>query len=117
MLRSAELLLAGTTHRMHRGLLGLINSVVDVWTLLRRAQIISFPLFLTGVALMTFVESTHLIGPETLMIAVRTYALGMLACSTLAYGFAVAFARMESGRSSIRNSHLRSQMRTECRNS
>jgi uncharacterized membrane protein YadS len=99
MRRSADLLLAGTMQRIHCGLWSLIKGMADVWTMLRRTQIISFPLFLTGVALMTFLESTYLIGPETLMIAVRTCALGMLACSTLAYGFAVAFARVETRRS------------------
>jgi hypothetical protein len=82
---------------IRRSFLIVIKRTVGFWSLLRRTQIILFPLFLKGVTLMTFQESTHLIGPGTLMIAVRTWLLGMLASSTFAYGFAVAFARVESG--------------------
>ena len=59
----------------------------DLWQLLRRANLISFSLFLVGIALLTFLQSSRFTGPEGLIIGAKGSALGMLLCSTLAYGF------------------------------
>ena len=83
--------------RIRRRLFNLIKDTIDFWSLLRRSQIISWQLFLVGVALATFLQSTQFIGHENLMIANKSCAMGMLLCSTFAYAFAIAFARVESG--------------------
>jgi len=97
LLRDARVILDKAQLRMHRFFLNVVKRTGDLWNLLRRTQIISLPLFPVGLALTTFLYSTQLIGPENLRIAIRTCALGMLACSTLAYGFAVVFGRVENG--------------------
>lgn len=96
ILKAARLFFDEAILRIRRGFLKAIKRTINFWSLLRRSQIISWPLFLVGAALTTFLHSTQFIDPENLMIAIRSCALGMLACSTLAYAFAIAFARVES---------------------
>ena len=97
ILIAARICLDRAILRIQRFRTDLIKGTIDFWSLLRRSQIISWPLFLVGLALATFLQSTQFIGPENLMIAIRSCALGMLACSTLAYAFAIVFAPIEIG--------------------
>ncbi len=71
----------------------------DLWQLLRRSNVISFSLFLVGIALLTFLQSSRFTGPADLIIGAKGSALGMLLCSTLAYGFGLIQAAL-SNRSS-----------------
>ncbi len=81
-----------------RSLSKVIKRTADIWVVLRRTQLVSLPLLLVGIASMTFLLTTRLAGPQDLMIGIRSCALGMLACSTLAYGFAVVFVSFEKAR-------------------
>lgn len=97
ILITAKLFFDEAILRIRRSFLNVIKRTIDFWSLLRRSQIISWPLLLVGAALATYLQSTQFVGPENLLIAIRSCALGMLACSTLAYVFAIVFARVESG--------------------
>ena len=66
----------------------------DLWHLLLRSNIISFSLFLVGVALLAFLQSSRLTGQASLIIGAKGSALGMLLCSTAAYAFGLIQAAL-----------------------
>ncbi len=68
----------------------------DLWHVLRRSNVISFSLFLVGVALLTFLQSSRFTGPADLIIGAKGSALGMLLCSTLAYGVGLTQAALRN---------------------
>ena len=68
----------------------------DLWHLLRRSNVMSFSLFLVGIALLTFLQSSRFTGPASLIIGAKGSALGMLLCSTVAYGFGLIQAALRN---------------------